>query len=232
MNKTFITFAAGTQRFKDGGNTLKQQADDTNLFDNLILYDGEYLENDSIFWDKHSTFFKNHKRGYGYWLWKPYIIIKTMEQMKDGDILLYLDSMCVIEQEKKEEIEKLFEIVKTDLIIGSYTCIEKEWNKMDLILELDMLDDKYLNTRQHQATAIMFLVCDKTRELVNKWYEISCNYHLIDYSPSISENLNCFRQHRHDQAIYSLLTKKYNLHSKNTLHSGIWFKSLPNNKYW
>ena len=30
-------------------------------------------------------------RGYGYWLWKSYIIKKTIEKMSDDDILLYLD---------------------------------------------------------------------------------------------------------------------------------------------
>ena len=63
----------------------------------------------------------------------------------------------------------------------------------------------------------MFLVCDKTRTLVNRWYELCCNYHLIDDSPSIAPNLPEFIEHRHDQAIFSLLTKKMELFSTETL---------------
>jgi hypothetical protein len=29
------------------------------------------------------------KRGFGYWLWKPYIIIDTLSKLNDGDILIY-----------------------------------------------------------------------------------------------------------------------------------------------
>jgi hypothetical protein len=88
---------------------------------------------------------------------------------------------------------------------------------MDLILKLDMLNDKYLNTHQRLAASNMFLICDKTRDFVNKWYEIACDYHNIDDSPSINKNLHCFREHRHDQSIFSLLTKKYNIYSEYSL---------------
>jgi len=44
---------------------------------------------------------------------------------------------------------------------------------------------------------------------------------MIDDSPSISKNLDCFREHRHDQSIFSLLTKKYNIYSKRTLNDCI-----------
>jgi hypothetical protein len=67
----------------------------------------------------------------------------------------------------------------------------------------------------------MFLVCNKTKELVDKWYDIGCNYHMIDDSPSISNNLNYFMRHRHDQSIFSLLTKKYNIYSRKSLYECI-----------
>jgi hypothetical protein len=92
---------------------------------------------------------------------------------------------------------------------------------MDCILKLEMLDDHYLNSYQRQGGTNMFYVCDKTRDLVNKWYEIACDYHIIDDSPSIVPNMECFRDHRHDQAIFSLLTKKYNLFSSHRLSDAI-----------
>ena len=76
---------------------------------------------------------------------------------------------------------------------------------------------KQLSTPTHQATSIMFVVNKKTRNIVNSWYRIATNYHMIDDSPSLHKNLNCFIEHRHDQSIFSLLTKKYNIYSKKTL---------------
>jgi hypothetical protein len=214
MTKVFITFGAGGKGYIAAGSRLIEQSKSLEVFDKTILYTDEFLRNDSDFWSKHSEFILNNRRGYGYWLWKSYIIKKTMETMKDEDILLYLDCGCEIDIREKEYLFDCFEKVKSDKIILSSTYIEKMWNKMDLILHLNMLDDKYLNKSQHQGGVILFLVCSETRKLVDEWYDISCNYHMIDDTPSISKNLDCFREHRHDQSIFSLLTKKYNLYSK------------------
>ena len=61
------------------------------------------------------------------------------------------------------------------------------------------------------ANTVMLYVCKETRSLIDEWYNISCDYHLIDDSPSIISNHNEFREHRHDQSILSLLIKKNNL---------------------
>ena len=211
--KWFITFGAGSHNYYEAGNRLIKQANSVELFDKTTLYTDSYLNNDIDFWNQHSNFITNNPRGYGYWLWKPYIIKKTMEQMQDGDILLYLDCGCEIDKNKKGEISEFLEFVKNENIIGTYTKTDKEYNKMDLIKKLNMLDTKYIDEPQRQAGAILFCVCDKTRNIVNEWYELACDYHNIDDTPSISVNLSCFIEHRHDQSIYSLLKKKYDVYS-------------------
>ena len=45
----------------------------------------------------------------------------------------------------------------------------------------------------------------------NIWYEICCDYHMIDDSLSIHKELESFIEHRHDQSVFSLLSKKYNI---------------------
>lgn len=224
--KIFITFGAGGQNYIDAGKRLVQQAKTTGYFDKTIFYGEEYLKNDKDFWSKHSDFILNNKKGYGYWIWKPYIIKKTMENMKEGDILLYLDGGCEIGEgngrygkNHTSNMLDYFEYVKNDKIIGTYTCVEKNWNKMDLLIHLDMQNDDSINKSQHQAGALMLYVCEKTEWLVNLWYNTGCNYHLIDDSPSINPNLSCFKEHRHDQSIFSLLTKKYKIFSKKSLRS-------------
>ena len=100
--KYFITFGGGGQNYIDAGNRLINQINNTELFDKTILYTDIDLKNDSEFWNKHSNFILKNKKGFGYWLWKPYIIKKTIAQMKDGDILLYLDAGCEFNIKKKE----------------------------------------------------------------------------------------------------------------------------------
>jgi hypothetical protein len=209
MTKTFVTFGGGGQNYLDAGERLVKQIERTKLFDEVILYTDEYLKKDEYFWSKHGDFVENNKRGYGYWLWKPYITKITMDKMKDGDILFYLDSGCEFELKKKNLLEQFFEYVKTDLLIGSSTYqIECKYNKMDLLLHFDAVDDHFSKNFQRQAGTNLFLVCEKTRSFVNEWYENCCNYHLIDDSPSVVPNHPIFIEHRHDQSVYSILFKK------------------------
>jgi len=215
MSKYFITFGAGNNNYIQAVNRLSNQIEETNLFDYIISYTDKDLKEDDDFWEEHHYFIENNPKGYGYWLWKPYLIKKTISKMQNGDILLYLDCGCEIDINKKDLIYKYFEYVKNDLIIGSSTgCNEKDWCKMDLILKLDANKSYYLDSFQRQGGAVMYLVCDKTSLLIDEWYKICCYYHMIDDSPSMAANLDCFIEHRHDQAIFSLLTKKYNLYSK------------------
>lgn len=220
MSVKFITFGSHGN-FIQAGNRLIRQAKRLNIFTETILYTSDYLKK-SDFWVKHTLFINKNKRGYGYWLWKPYIIKKTMETMKDGDIVFYLDCGCELSPNKKGKLLDYISLVKTDKLIGTTTAIEKGWNKMDLIQTLDMNKGIYLNSPQRQAGTLLFLVCKETRDLVDEWYTLGCDYHNIDDSPSRLKNLGCFKEHRHDQSIFSLLTKKYGIFSKARLNDAIY----------
>ena len=86
---------------------------------------------------------------------------------------------------------------------------------MDLLVHLDAVDDRYSRSFQRQGGTNLFLVCEKTRSFVNKWYETCCIHRLIDDSHSIIPNHPWFRDHRHDQSVYSILFKKYNFYNNN-----------------
>ena len=106
--------------------------------------------------------------------------------MNDGDILLYLDCGCELSSERKDNLLKYIDLVKIDKLIGreSAICIEKDWNKMDLIEKMNINKDEYLNTAQRGAGANLFLVCHETINLVNEWYNLTGSYsnkHLILY---------------------------------------------------
>ena len=228
MSKHFITFGSGNSSYIDAGKRLTDQAKQTQLFDLVEFFTIENLKKDPVFWNKHQRFIINNKRGFGYWLWKSYIVKKKMEQMKDGDILLYLDCGCEIDVKQKSKLETFFKQVKKDKIVGTMCGTEKnghlerDWTKMDLFLKLNMNKPEYTNTVQRQGGTNMFYICDETRKIVNEWYNISCDYHLIDDSKSVNKNYPTFQEHRHDQSIFSLLTKKYKLFSKLSLYnSGI-----------
>jgi hypothetical protein len=133
-----------------------------------------------------------------------------MNHLNDGDILMYLDCGCELDIEEKTYLDFYIETVKKDKIIGCNTfCLEQEWNKSDVIHLLDMNDSPHLQTFQHEAGALLIFVCPETRALVDQWYDVSCTYHNIDDTPSILPESEIFKEHRHDQSVFSLLCKKY-----------------------
>jgi hypothetical protein len=212
--KKFITFAANGANYIEAANRLIDQAYSLDYFDEIYLYTINDLITDNQFWGIHSEFISKNNRGYGYWLWKPYIIKKTFESLSDGDILLYLDAGCEIDKDEKQYLIDLIENLETnknnELIIGTIGCgVVKNWCKMDLILKLNV--HKYLDTNQYQAGANLYKINQITRRFINEWYEICCDYHMIDDSLSINKELESFIEHRHDQSVFSLLSKKYNI---------------------
>lgn len=80
-----------------------------NLFLFFLIYGMDELDDQ---WKKKNSKTLKCSTGAGYWLWKPYIILQSLKQLKDGDILFYSDAgsyinnkpdylfKCVIEDEK------------------------------------------------------------------------------------------------------------------------------------
>jgi hypothetical protein len=217
MKLIFMTFGSHNE-YIDAANRLVIQARSFKLFSEFFLYTGNYLMTDPFFWNQHGEFVTKNKRGCGYWIWKSYLLKKKMGELQDGDVIMYLDSGCELDIQEKTYLLHYIEQVKQDKLICCDTeCKEQEWTKQDLIYLLNMNYDSCLQSSQREAGALLFYVCPETRSFVNQWYDLCCSYNNIDDTPSILPNNEMFKEHRHDQSIFSLLTKKYNFNSSNNL---------------
>lgn len=229
MTSHFISFATTPsvrshyKHIEEAGKRIIQQAKDIGAFDSAYLYNEHDLKNDEDFWSKNGRFCEQNSKGYGFYIWKPYIIKHKMDGLKNGDILLYLDAGCEIDPSKPENMQKLIEKTKNCKIVGAGTGLaEGRWTKKDLLLKLNMYERKYIDTIQYQGGTNMFLVCDETRKLVNEWYELACEHSNIDNTHSTSDiqDLMIVENHRHDQSIFSLLAKKYDIYCYGIIESG------------
>jgi hypothetical protein len=64
-------------------------ADKVLVYDDLWLTQQDFYRQNKWLWEH------NHKRGFGWYCWKPYIIWRTLEKCDDGDIVLFLDADTV-----------------------------------------------------------------------------------------------------------------------------------------
>ena len=61
------------------------------------------------------------KRGNGYWLWKPYFILKTLKQkLKDGDYLIYTDACILYKDNSRKLIDFLITLYENIFLFFIY----------------------------------------------------------------------------------------------------------------
>lgn len=215
----FISFGGPSPNYYRAVNRISGEAIKTGLFSSVKGYTDLDLKKDKNFWSKHGNFISKNRKGYGYWLWKPYLIKKNLDEMKEGELLLYADAGCTFNNELSNDfLKKRFNLIKKEKkILGCFTCPERSYCKMDLVKYFGFEKNPLYRLKpQHAATTMLLIKTPDICKLVNEWFEIATkdNYHYLDDSRSIHRESRCFKVHRHDQSIYSLLTKKYNIMSK------------------
>lgn len=204
--------------------TISQEALTVSAYkygiDHVISYgrkdidDNFYLTNKEIF---------DAERGAGYWLWKPYIINKTINKLNEGDILIYSDAGVRLISDPKAIIHRMDDFI----FLFSNGWPHVEWCKADVIDKilgkLFPLTSPYdlISFKQVQASVIFFKVCDATKRFVKEWLLWCQMPGFIDDSPSKEPNYPTFAEHRHDQAILTCLQIKHNyrLHWWPTIYS-------------
>jgi hypothetical protein len=225
--KVFLTFGGPTPNYRNRAKIVAEQAKQMNWFTSSIGITDEFLRNHPTFWEKHGKFLESNKRGYGYWLWKPFLIKTFLDKLEEGDILVYADAGCTINKGGMSRLLEYNEMLNNCpnnygiLSFQMHQHSEITWTKRELcefiktdICELDELYrtslsyDEILLTGQCIATSVIIKKNAHSVGVINKWYEFACNYILINDNITIEPYIH-FKDHRHDQSIYSLLVKKY-----------------------
>jgi len=213
QEKHFITFGGPTINFHNRVKELCNDAKELNFFDNIKGFTDIDLKNDKIFWNNHCEFIENNKRGYGYWLWKPYIIKKYIDKMKYNDILIYCDCGCSFNKKGINRFYEYIEMLNTNInnygiisfVLPLAIHIEKSWTKKKILDILNVSEDDK-NSKQNMGGVLIIKKNNHSIDIINKWYKLSCNYELIN--DNISNEIDLFKENRHDQSLFSILVKQ------------------------
>lgn len=146
-------------------------------------------------------------RGCGYWIWKPFIIFHYLLCAKENDIIVYSDAGV----EWIENPNYIIDRMDQDLFIFGNMYQHSHWCKRDCFIKMNCDSEKYWISKQAQASVIFIRNTEYSRNFVKEWLLWCQMPSLIDDSPSVSENLPEFREHRHDQAILTNLAIRENI---------------------
>lgn len=223
IHKFFLTFASSN--LKRSSNRLVRQATKLACFDHVLARDESDL--DPVFVERFKQQLNFRTRGFGYWCWKPHIILQTLHMMRDGDLLLYLDVGCHLNARGLWRLDQYFEraLASPTGVLG-FQAVPPEppfphdgrplpdqpdgdWTKGDLLDHFEVRHrTDIVDTPTVRSGMIFFRKCRAAERLVERWRSVfEHDFSLVDDSPSRSPDLPGFVENRHDQAVFSLIGK-------------------------
>lgn len=205
----FVTY--GDRNFHNSKKALCNEAYEFG-FRKFLVSSPENL--DQEFLVKHREFFDRSPRGAGYWLWKPYIVNEGFKLINYGEFLLYADAGCTVNLAARNRFMQWIQMADIHGSLSFQMChLEKHWTKMNLSRFMNCQDDKILNTGQLIATTFLLKKTEENVKMIEEWLKLCELEWSIDDSSSDISNDKDFREHRHDQSVFSLLRKRMNCFS-------------------
>lgn len=206
MRIFFVSFADG-YKFAFNRKRIKKEAKNLCLFDNIRVYSLKDLPIQL----KLSPVML-YERGSGYWSWKPWVILDTLNRASFGDIVVYTDGGSTLHNNPDEWKEKIITpMSEYDMQVVQYRdawLSNEAWTKNSLV---DFFTSAGANTDwvsqpQIAANFMVMKKCPSVIRLIEDWFKIVFFRQdlLIDvFGPERFHQQKCFQEHRHDQSILS-----------------------------
>ena len=218
MKKYLITMGGipvGKSRWTELGVTRNYETEVMRLFHSCPVgyFNGIFkYDND---WIKETEYYKDPKAkmvldepSFG-WAFKGICVLDMLNKVDDGDVVMWVDSNHVI----KSNLDPIVNFaVEHGAFLHEHWQIvfpNKEWTHRDTFIGMGCDEERYWNARQIQVNVMAFCKTEFTMNLVNEWVKYCTDYDVVIQNKY--ENLEGFKNHRHEQSILSILVEKYKI---------------------
>lgn len=209
--RTIHLISYGDQKFQHSKDRLAEEAQKTNWFDSITLYGPEDLSPDfrSRFAD-----ILAYSKGGGYWIWKAHLIQKKLATLQQDDILVYIDTGCTINPHGKERFQKYLKIlskISTPVLSFQLPHVEREYTTRQTFEHFNISLDRYIASSGQILGGIRIM---KKTPLLERMIAIELDTYeqkplLVTDSYNTQKQASYFRDHRHEQSIFSLIRKSH-----------------------
>lgn len=198
-----ISYADGPQVFFQNRNMLAASAINRG-FDFIYNYRREHL--DPHFVQQNPIL--NEKCGAGFWLWKSYLILKTLHEVPEGSIVMYADSGALIRKSLTNYIQQGLTPGK-DILLFAYdpklyfyagACASG-----DTFVAINCLNDSCRNSHHVWAGIIVVRNSAQSRAFIEQWLHLAEQSELLTGANTKTPNYPEFRHHQHDEGLLSAL---------------------------
>lgn len=202
--------------------TLQRIAEDGPRFgaDAVWIYDEPWLMGTRFYRDHHYMWehpgWRGQKLGWGWYAWKPAVILHALNHAAQGDVILWTDGDTF----PIADFSMLYDACVREagfFCFAAEGCSDRQWVKRDVweaVYPLDAKSGTLVLDSQH-ATA-RFMLFEKGRSAVKmfleEWQDLCTTKWLATRGPSISgPEFPGFEENRGDQSCFSLLCHKYGI---------------------
>lgn len=197
-------------------NGPKFGADRVLVYDDRWLLESGHYERHREMWNWGFPGPKTHHRGFGWFSWKPYIILESLKHSAPDDVILYCDA----DTYPIADLSVIFDIARRDgiMLFASNGWTNDQWVKRDCLETMWAMDQWGAKNPHTVARFCAFRkdyealggVSPNTR-LLERWLDYATQRHCTTFDPSVGLECPTFREHRCEQAILSVLQVKYGI---------------------
>lgn len=204
MSKLYVcNFADENYALQQKNNT--QSAYQPGKADEVYEYHPEDLADLKLKYPDHFSI----NRGYGLWFWKPYLILKTMEQMSEGDYLFYCDSGSVF----IDDIHKLIldlEQSEHDIMFFEQPLLNRCFTKKETFFIMGSHD---FSGNQLIAAFLFLKKSHESISYMQSWFNEMLDIRVLSPQKFLSDikEDKCFIAHREDQSVLTILCKRWKI---------------------
>jgi len=155
----------------------------------------------------------NHTRGAGWWRWKPYYLLNELRSVPHGDVIVHADYDIVISK-TPAALWCLGQNSPQGVATFHFPCLtDRAWTKRETTLALGATD-AMLDSATLYAGIVVLRRTAETEAFLQEWLDWTLKGELAtDHLDPAVQQEPVFVEHRHDQAILSLVAKRRGIKS-------------------
>ena len=168
----------------------------------------------------HRSFIENNTRGYGLYIWKPRVILDTLERLADGDILVYCDAGMKLNTKGLPRFHEYIERLQnpdTHLLVFSTndSYIPQRYVKQDAVMHyFPEFNDTNRFKRYYYAGVMILKKTEKTMALVRDYLALCETERLLTHSVTGTyPEVPGYQGNDGDNALFNLCLAKHSIHA-------------------
>jgi len=235
----FVSFGAGRHAYISTLKRLRREIAHLDPEAHVWLFDesniAEEIEGLNV---PFSDFARTHPRGFGLWIWKPWVILGVMNMAQEGDIVFYLDAGCTVHTSINSKLRYDWyqdHIQEHGNLLFDIGQAEYYWTKREVIDHF-RLNEHEVNSGQVVGSIHGHLVDTTSRRMVEEWLR-ACTLDSGRLLQDVDSRFNQderFIEHRNDQSVLSCLVKREGARviSDETFHYPNWDRDGDDFPFW